>query len=176
METAVAAVFAVKSLWVEHPTSNALLIKRENEPPAKLSVRKQVWDYFSELAMLVKGNLFSLGASTFPNPADSLAVSSDRAITCPTACYGIASLIRLSANSQRQPEEPCLEEGPNKGPTSCFFFVGQKFEDRSTKFETIPNDINPNDQNVFMMNTVPEAIFSACLRLLNIRISNLFRI
>ncbi len=53
--------------------------------------------------------------------------------------------------------------------------MGLKFEYRNPKFETISNDQNLNDQNILI---TPKAlkIFFACFELLDIRISDLFRI
>jgi hypothetical protein len=53
--------------------------------------------------------------------------------------------------------------------------MGLKFEYRNPKFETISNDQNLNDQNILI---TPMALknFFACFELLDIRISDLFRI
>jgi hypothetical protein len=49
----------------------------------------------------------------------------------------------------------------DQSATTSFFFAELKFEYRGTKFETIPNVENPNDQNVSMTNTVLKSnIFS----------------
>ncbi len=53
--------------------------------------------------------------------------------------------------------------------------MGLKFEYRNPKFETISNDQNLNDQNILI---APMALknFFTCFELLDIRISDLFRI
>ncbi len=54
-------------------------------------------------------------------------------------------------------------------------FMSSKFEYRITKFETISNDKNLNDQNILIVSMVLKNFFT-CLELLDIRISYLFRI
>jgi len=54
-----------------------------------------------------------------------------------------------------------LKRAPIKDQHHDFFSLDKKFEYRITKFETISNDTNPNDRNVFMTNTVLKSkIFS----------------
>jgi len=52
--------------------------------------------------------------------------------------------------------------------------MGLKFEYRNPKFETISNDQNLNDQNILITRWPKD--FFACFNLLDIRISDLFRI
>ena len=74
-------------------------------------------------------------------------------------------------NDQRTPVEPVLWGRSLKGANAIY-----KFEYRSTKFETIPNDQNSNNQNVLTAKTISKKGLLGCLELLNIRNSNLFRI